>query len=50
MKVAELFDWLTREALYEDIAKLTQLTVATEITNLEPSFATSASARPVRKV
>jgi superfamily II DNA/RNA helicase len=39
MKEAELFDWLAREALYEDIAKLTQLTVATEITNLEVSYA-----------
>lgn len=39
MKEAELFDWLTHEALYDDIAKLTQLTVATEITSLEASFA-----------
>ena len=35
MKDTELFDWLTREALQEDIAKLAQHTVATEITNLE---------------
>lgn len=39
MKDTELFDWLTREALQNDIAKLTQLTVATEITNLEESYA-----------
>ena len=38
MKETELFDWLAREALQIDIAKLTQLTVATEITNLEESF------------
>lgn len=37
MKDAELFDWLTGEALRDDIIKLVQITVATEITNLEES-------------
>lgn len=35
----ELFNWLTRDALQEDVTKLTQLTVATEITNLDISSA-----------
>ena len=35
MKAMELFDWLTREALQEDIARLALHTVATEITNLD---------------
>jgi hypothetical protein len=35
MKDKELFNWLTREALQEDIARLVQHTVATEITNLD---------------
>ncbi len=38
MKDTELFDWLVHEALQADIAKLTQLTVVREITNLEESF------------
>lgn len=38
MKDTELFNWLSREALHADVIKLTQLTVATEITNLEKSF------------
>ncbi|WP_417587223.1 DEAD/DEAH box helicase [Pararhodobacter oceanensis] len=35
MKDTELFDWLTGEALHDDIIKLAQITVATEITNLD---------------
>jgi len=35
MKDTELFDWLTGEALRDDIVKLVQITVATEITNLD---------------
>lgn len=35
MKDTELFDWLTGEALRDDIIKLAQITVATEITNLD---------------
>lgn len=35
MKDTELFDWLTGEALRDDIVRLTQVTVATEITNLD---------------
>lgn len=38
MKDTELFDWLTHEALQDELAKLTQLTVASEITNLEANF------------
>lgn len=38
MKQTDLFDWLIHEALHEDISKLTQLTVATEITNLERTY------------
>lgn len=38
MKDAELFDWLINEAMQEDIARLTQLTVATEITSLEENY------------
>lgn len=34
----ELFDWLTSKAIYDDVVKLTQLTVASEIDNLEESF------------
>lgn len=41
MKDTELFDWLTREALHDDIAEITQFTVSTEITNLEVSNACS---------
>lgn len=37
MKDTELFNWLASEAMREDITKLTLLTVATEITNLEAS-------------
>lgn len=35
MKDTELFDWLTGEALRPDIIRLAQITVATEITNLD---------------
>jgi len=35
MKDTELFDWLSGEALRDDIIRLTQITVATEITNLD---------------
>lgn len=35
MKDTELFDWLTGEALQEDIIRLARVTVATEITNLD---------------
>jgi hypothetical protein len=35
MKGTELFDWLTGEALRDDIIRLAQITVATEITNLD---------------
>lgn len=38
MKDTELFDWLTHEALQETLFQLAQLTVASEITNLEPKF------------
>ncbi|WP_112321928.1 DEAD/DEAH box helicase [Oceanibium sediminis] len=38
MKDTELFDWLTNEALQDDITRLTQLTVAAELTNLEQSY------------
>ncbi|CDO60026.1 DEAD/DEAH box helicase domain protein [Candidatus Phaeomarinobacter ectocarpi] len=38
MKDTELFDWLTQEAFRADIDRLTQHTVATEITNLEESY------------
>ena len=39
MKEAELFNWLIQEALQKDIAKLTQLTAANEITNLDDVYA-----------
>ncbi|WP_126976679.1 DEAD/DEAH box helicase [Frigidibacter oleivorans] len=39
MKDTELFDWLTQDALQEEISKLTQLTVSNEITNLEAIYA-----------
>ncbi|MDO5643302.1 MAG: DEAD/DEAH box helicase [Paracoccus sp. (in: a-proteobacteria)] len=35
MKDTELFDWLTGEAIRDDIIRLAQITVATEITNLD---------------
>lgn len=35
MKDTELFDWLTGVALHDDIIRLAQITVATEITNLD---------------
>lgn len=35
MKDTELFDWLTGEALHDEIIRLAQITVATEITNLD---------------
>nr|WP_319483786.1 DEAD/DEAH box helicase [uncultured Cohaesibacter sp.] len=38
MSAVELSEWLVSEALLEDITKLTQATVATEITNLSASF------------
>lgn len=38
MKDTELFDWLIQDALNEDISQLTQLTVASEITNLDESI------------
>jgi hypothetical protein len=41
MKYTDLFNWLTREALNKDIAKLTHFTVSAEITNLEVSYVCS---------
>jgi hypothetical protein len=38
MKDNELFDWLVQDALKDDITKLAQLTVASEITNLNDTF------------
>jgi superfamily II DNA/RNA helicase len=38
MSAVELSEWLVSEALLDDITKLTQATVATEITNLVASF------------
>jgi hypothetical protein len=35
MKDTELFDWLLDEALTEELSRLVQITVATEITNLD---------------
>lgn len=38
MNANELFDWLITEAIFSDIEKLTQLTVASEIDNLAEDF------------
>ena len=38
MKDIELFDWLIKDALFDDISKLTQLTVSSEITNLDQEY------------
>lgn len=38
MKPNELFDWLVSEGISEEIDRLTQLSVASEIDNLNPTF------------
>lgn len=38
MKETELFDWLVYEVLNDDIERLVQLTVSTEVTNLEKAY------------
>ena len=38
MEAEELFDWLTSEAIGEDIVKLMQLTAASELDNITENF------------